>query len=46
MKRVVVTGIGLLTSIGDGVNQTWTNLISCNSGIRKITNFDTDDLPC
>ncbi len=46
MKRVVVTGIGLLTSIGDGVNQTWNNLISCNSGIRKISNFDTDDLPC
>ena len=46
MKRVVVTGIGLLTSIGDGVNQTWNNLISCHSGIRKISNFNTDDLPC
>ena len=46
MKRVVVTGLGLLTPIGDGVQNTWNNLISCKSGIRKITSFDTSDLSC
>ena len=46
MKRVVVTGIGLLTAIGDNYTKTWNNLLSCKSGIKKITSFNTDDLPC
>ena len=46
MKRIVITGIGLVTSIGDGVDATWKNLISCKSGIRKISSFETEDLPC
>ena len=46
MKRVVVTGLGLITAIGDGVQNTWDNLILCKSGIKKITNFDTIDLTC
>ena len=46
MRRVVVTGLGLLTSIGNDVKNTWDNLISCKSGIRKITTFDISDLPC
>ena len=39
MRRVVVTGLGLLTSIGDGVQNTWDNLILCKSGIKKISSF-------
>ena len=46
MKRVVVTGLGLLTSIGDCVQNTWDNLILCKSGIQKITAFNTEHLPC
>ncbi len=46
MKRVVVTGLGLLTSIGNNKEETWKNLISCKSGIKKINHFETDDLPC
>ena len=46
MPRVVVTGLGLMSSIGRDVNQTWTNLISGKSGIKKITTFDVADLPC
>ena len=46
MKRVVVTGLGLLTSIGNNVEDTWKNLTNCNSGIRKITHFDTEGLTC
>ena len=46
MRRVVVTGLGLLTSIGTNVKDTWDNLISCKSGIKKIINFEINDLPC
>ena len=46
MKRVVITGLGLLTSIGNNKDQTWNNLIDCKSGIKKINNFETEDLTC
>ena len=46
MKRVVVTGLGLISSIGEDVIKTWSNLVSGKSGIRKINTFDTDDLAC
>ena len=46
MKRVVITGLGLLTSIGNNKDQTWSNLIDCKSGIKKINNFETEDLTC
>ena len=46
MKRVVVTGLGLLTSIGNNKEDTWTNLIDCKSGIKKISHFDTEGLTC
>ena len=35
MRRVVVTGIGLLSSIGVGKENTWTNLLNGKSGIKK-----------
>ena len=46
MKRVVVTGIGLLTTLGDNSDNTWENLLKGNSGINKIEHFDVSDLPC
>ena len=46
MRRVVITGIGLYTSIGEGTKVTWNNLLNCKSGIKKISSFDTNDLPC
>ncbi len=46
MKKVVVTGIGLLTSIGKNKEDTWINLINCESGIKKIDHFDVDQLTC
>ena len=46
MKRVVVTGLGLLTSIGNNTEDTWANLINLKSGIKKISHFDTDGLSC
>ena len=46
MKRVVVTGLGLLTSIGNNKEDTWNNLLECKSGIKKISHFDTEGLTC
>ena len=44
MRRVVVTGLGLLSSIGSDVEKTWANLINGKSGIKKINFFDVSDL--
>tara|TARA_X000000368_G_scaffold415840_1_gene408406 strand:- start:25 stop:1281 length:1257 start_codon:yes stop_codon:yes gene_type:complete len=46
MKRVVITGLGLLSSIGNDIDTTWSNLIDCKSGIQKVNKFETNDLPC
>ena len=45
-KRVVITGIGAVTPCGIGVQTLWDNLIAGRSGIRKITQINTDDFPC
>lgn len=46
MTRVVVTGMGLITPLGRGLKGNWKALISGDSGIELISNFDTDGLPC
>ena len=46
MKRVVVTGLGLLTSIGNNKEDTWSNLLNQKSGIRTISHFNTEGLAC
>ena len=46
MRRVVVTGLGMLTPLGNGVDINWKRLISGSVGIRKILNFDVSDIPC
>ena len=45
MRRVVVTGMGMITAIGCGLNDNWKKLISSTSGIKLIDSFKTDDLP-
>ena len=45
MRRVVVTGMGMITAIGCGVQDNWKKLISSTSGIKLIDSFKTDDLP-
>ena len=45
-KRVVVTGIGLVTPLACGVKSSWELLLHGKSGIKKIEGFETHDLPC
>ncbi|CAN2047492.1 3-oxoacyl-(acyl carrier protein) synthase 2 [Candidatus Magnetomoraceae bacterium gMMP-1] len=42
-RRVVVTGVGLITPLGTGVSKTWPALCAGKSGIAEITKFDTTD---
>ncbi len=42
-RRVVITGLGLVTPVGIGVEQTWKSLSAGQSGIAEITRFDTTD---
>ncbi len=44
MRRVVVTGMGMITPLGDGVDVNWRRLMAAESGIRSIQAFDTSDL--
>ena len=44
MRRVVVTGMGMVTPLGDGVDTNWKRLMAAESGIRAIQAFDTSDL--
>jgi 3-oxoacyl-[acyl-carrier-protein] synthase II len=46
MRRVVVTGMGMVTPLGCGVEATWRRLIAGESGIRKIDRFEVSDIPC
>ncbi len=46
MRRVAITGLGLVTPLGCGVDTTWSRLIAGRSGAGPITRFKVDDLPC
>ena len=45
MRRVVVTGLGMVTPLACGVEPTWRRLINGDSGARRIETFDVSDLP-
>ncbi|MCI0735571.1 MAG: beta-ketoacyl-ACP synthase II [Beijerinckiaceae bacterium] len=46
MRRVVVTGLGLVTPLGGGVEPSWNRLLAGQSGARRIESFDVSDLAC
>lgn len=45
-RRVVVTGVGMITPLGTGTEKSWKGLLEGRSGVRKITQFDPTGLPC
>src|SRR5438067_8553387 len=45
-RRVVVTGLGLVTPLGTGTEATWQAALAGKSGVGPITRFDAKDLPC
>ncbi|MGK7345533.1 MAG: beta-ketoacyl-ACP synthase II [Candidatus Nitrospinota bacterium M3_3B_026] len=46
MKKVAVTGLGMITPLGVGVEKTWANAVEGRSGIGPITRFDASGYPC
>ncbi|MEO9469345.1 beta-ketoacyl-ACP synthase II [Parasphingorhabdus sp.] len=46
MRRVVVTGLGLVTPLGADVETTWSNILASKSGAGTITRFDASDQKC
>jgi 3-oxoacyl-[acyl-carrier-protein] synthase II len=46
LRRVVITGLGLVTPLGCGVDATWSRLVAGQSGARRIEEFAVDDLSC
>jgi 3-oxoacyl-[acyl-carrier-protein] synthase II len=46
MRRVVITGMGMVSPLACGVEATWSKLINSQSGIRQLTKFDCEGWPC
>src|ERR687891_2850658 len=46
MRRVVVTGLGLVTPLGADVETSWKNILAAKSGAGRITKFDPEDYAC
>ena len=46
LRRVVVTGMGLVTPLGCGVETTWANILAGKSGAKRIDDFQVDDIAC
>lgn len=46
MRRIVVTGMGMVSPLGVGVDRNWRRLIASESGLGRITHFDPSDMTC
>ena len=46
MEEVVVTGMGVVSSLGHSAEELWSNLLAGKSGIGRITRFDASDIAC
>lgn len=45
MNRVVVTGIGLITALGTGIEKSWKRIVAGETGVGRIESYDTTDMP-
>ena len=46
MKRVVITGMGIVSPVGCGIEHAWKNIVAGRSGVRRIEDFDASEFPC
>ncbi|HEX2513033.1 MAG TPA: beta-ketoacyl synthase N-terminal-like domain-containing protein, partial [Xanthobacteraceae bacterium] len=46
MRRVVITGLGMVTPLACGVEATWQRIVTSKSGIKRVEAFEVSDLPC
>ncbi|MHA1188979.1 MAG: beta-ketoacyl-ACP synthase II, partial [Alphaproteobacteria bacterium] len=46
MRRVVITGLGMVSPLANGVEATWSRLLAGESGAGRVTNFEVDDIAC
>ena len=46
LRRVVVTGMGIVSPLGCGIEATWSNILAGKSGAKRIDDFQVDDLAC
>ena len=46
LRRVVVTGMGIVSPLGVGIDAVWANILAAKSGARRIDDFRVDDLAC
>lgn len=44
MRRVVVTGIGMMSPLAPSAGESWSRLLNCESGVRQVVSFDVSDL--
>ena len=45
-RRVVITGLGIVSPVGNSINEAWGNIVAGKSGIAAITRFDASAFPC
>ena len=45
-RRVVITGLGMVSPLADGVEATWQRLLAGQSGVSRVESFDVGDIPC
>src|SRR5688572_18985212 len=46
LRRVVVTGLGIVSPLGCGIETTWTNILAGKSGAKKVDDFEVSDIAC
>ena len=46
LRRVVVTGVGIVCPLGSGAETVWSNILASKSGAARVTGFEVDDLAC
>ncbi len=46
MRRIVITGLGMVTALGHDVSRTWENILAGKSGVTTVDHFDSSEFSC